>query len=121
MSVRAKFKCTSKVPIEEGGVVVGATIELEAVGPKWIPETSEAPAHYDENDPNTSFFRYTPFGSVKIGTVNAAAAKEFEIGREYHLDFEVVEAPAPQAPAPAAGEPAPAPESPDAPIEPAAG
>lgn len=36
---------------------------------------------------NDEFFKWTPWGKVEIGTVNADAAKAFVVGGEYFLDF----------------------------------
>lgn len=68
MAVRAKFKVQSVEPHNEG-----FAIEL------W-PVTGGSP----END---SFFKYTPGGNVKLSTINADAAKQFEVGKEFYVDF----------------------------------
>ena len=75
--VRAKFKCVS-LTRESMGVSseIGTKIKLLPV--------------YGTNDPadeNSKFFRYTPSGVVELGTINDEAAKEFEIGKEYYLEF----------------------------------
>jgi hypothetical protein len=44
---------------------------------------------------NEEFFRYSPWGKIDMGTVNAAAARQFEIGDEFYVDF--TKAPAAQA------------------------
>ena len=36
---------------------------------------------------NKEFFHYTPFGEIRIGTINPEAIKEFEVGKEYYVDF----------------------------------
>lgn len=67
---RAKFRCVSK----EGGVEnPEGEVVLEAV-------VGGSP----END---QFFNYTPYGQLRMGTVNAAAFAVFEVGKEYFLDF----------------------------------
>lgn len=66
--VRAKFKLVRR---EEGP---------EGFNLDFQPVTSGSP----END---QFFKYTPWGELKIGTVNADAAQSFAVGGEYHLDF----------------------------------
>lgn len=68
MSVRAKFKVVDKHDGENG-----SQIRMEAV-------TSGSA----END---SFFKWTPSGQLSMGTINAEAAKQFEVGKEYYLDF----------------------------------
>lgn len=45
---------------------------------------------YKSNDPegeNTAFWKASPNGEVRLGTINMAAADYFEIGAEYYLDF----------------------------------
>lgn len=65
--VRAKFVCDKKEPNGEGftykfsPVVGGATKE------------------------NDSFFKYTPWGTLEMGVVNPNV--DFEVGKEYYLDF----------------------------------
>ncbi len=36
---------------------------------------------------NKKFFRYTPSGQISIGTLNPAAWQQFELGKEYYVDF----------------------------------
>lgn len=36
---------------------------------------------------NEQFFKYTPYGSIDIGTVNAEAAAKFTQGQEFYVDF----------------------------------
>ena len=36
---------------------------------------------------NDSFYKWTPWGKLEMGTVNAEAAKQFEPGKTYYLDF----------------------------------
>ena len=37
---------------------------------------------------NDAFFANTPSGEIKLGTINAAAAAEFELNGEYLITFE---------------------------------
>lgn len=72
--VRAKFKC--------GDVVCNAdqtefAIRLDAVT-------------YGSTE-NEEFFKYTPAGTISLSTINAEAAKHFEIGKEYYVDFNLAE------------------------------
>jgi hypothetical protein len=39
------------------------------------------------SEENKAFWRWTPSGSVQLGTVNQEAWKHFEIGKDYYLDF----------------------------------
>lgn len=68
MSVRAKFKVISITHDENG-----ASILLHPV----ISGSKE----------NEEFFRWTPSGEIKIGTINAAAAAQFVPGKEMYVDF----------------------------------
>ncbi len=66
--VRAKFKCDSKEKSGDGyflrfSVVINGSPE------------------------NESFFKWTPSGQLSMGTINEKAAEEFEVGKEYYLDF----------------------------------
>lgn len=62
--VRAKFKCESN---EKGDIrlspVVGGS---------------------EEND---QFYAATPGGSILLAVVNESAAQQFEVGKEYYVDF----------------------------------
>lgn len=65
---RAKFKLTARNENQ-----AGFSLSFE-------PVTSGSP----END---KFFRYTPWGKIEIGTVNAEAAMAYKVGGEYYVDF----------------------------------
>lgn len=76
--VRAKFKVDS---IERA---------------KWHPDkevqTIKLSPVYS-NDPeseNAKFYAATPGGQILLGTVNAEAAKEFDLGKEFYVDFTAV-------------------------------
>lgn len=77
--VRAKFKCVAKTPYHEGDESHkdGSRLKFEVV-------TSGS----EEND---NFFKWTPSGILDMGTVNEGAASQFEVGKEYYLDFTPVE------------------------------
>ncbi|MGE5438004.1 MAG: hypothetical protein ACM3O3_12380 [Syntrophothermus sp.] len=68
MIVRAKFFVESKIERKEG-----FCIELFPV----INGSKE----------NENFYKYTPGGHLKLMTINAEAAKEFIVGKEYYVDF----------------------------------
>lgn len=36
---------------------------------------------------NETFYAATPSGEIKLATVNAAAAKKFDLGAEFYVDF----------------------------------
>lgn len=65
---RCKFKCVTVLNNTDGSI-----IEL-------TPVTSGSKE-------NADFFKYTPFGELKLGTVNPEAAKQFIPGKEYYLDI----------------------------------
>ncbi|AOY88635.1 hypothetical protein BKP64_10895 [Marinobacter salinus] len=68
MSVRAKFKVESVTKFDNGNSV------------KLSPVTSGS-------EENESFFHYTPFGTIEIGTINENAAADFTPGAEFYVDF----------------------------------
>lgn len=68
--MRAKFICTK---ITE--TVTGKEVEFTPV-----TATSEE---------NKIFFQYTPYGSIKLGTINPDI--QLLIGKEYFVDFTVAE------------------------------
>lgn len=49
---------------------------------------------YASNDPNHEnykFWKATPSGELRMGTVNKEVWPQFELGREYYLDFTLAE------------------------------
>jgi hypothetical protein len=72
MAVRAKFKVQS-ITRTKGGAGEVQTIHL-------LPVTSGS-------EENKAFWAYTPNGRIELGTVNAEAAKQFELDREFYVDF----------------------------------
>ena len=77
MTVRAKFTCV-RIERSKYGNDEMQTIVLNPV--------------YGSSDPNhenAKFWKYTPVGEIRLGTINADAAKEFELGKEYYIDFTV--------------------------------
>lgn len=87
--VRAKFKLNSyttemgtKYPKNAAGGVdwsaKGEPVEKRTLN--FTPVSSGSPE-------NTPFWDATPSGSLQLGVVNQEAWKEFELGKEYYLDF----------------------------------
>lgn len=76
--VRAKFYVGSNVPNnatrEEDK---GNTITLYAV-------TSGSKE-------NEEFYKWTPSGNIILSTINPNAAEQFEVGREFYVDFTKIE------------------------------
>jgi len=68
MSVRAKFKVEEVTQSTNGHSV------------RLVPVTGGSPE-------NESFFKWTPWGEIKIGTINADAAKQFQPGQQIYVDF----------------------------------
>ena len=74
MSVRAKFKVVEIARRE------GWSGHKEITNIKMHPVCGNSP----END---AFFASTPAGEISIGCANAKATEQFEIGKEYYVDF----------------------------------
>lgn len=70
MSVRAKFR-------------VGKIDKSHGTANIWMfPVVSSEP-----DSENSKFFAATPSGQLMLGVVNEKAAEQFEVGKEYYLDF----------------------------------
>lgn len=67
--VRSKFKCNlvTKFEGDTGQVVLSAVT--------------------GGSEENKKFWKYTPAGEIKINIDNPEAAKMFEPGKEYYIDF----------------------------------
>ncbi len=89
MSVRAKFKVdsystylsTRKVGRNEKGVDVYEPVEMRTI------VLSPVYGNGDPNHENTKFWQYSPSGKIELGTINPDAWKQFELGKEYYIDF----------------------------------
>lgn len=89
MTVRAKFKVakiemtagTKRGPDGEDGkpVYMPATFYTIVMNPVY---GNGNPEHE-----NTKFWEASPSGELKLGTINEAAAAQFEISAEYYIDF----------------------------------
>lgn len=73
MSVRVKFKVTR---IER--LLWRKGVEVQTI--VLMPVTSGS-------EENTQFYEATPSGEIKLGTVNAQVAAQFELEGEYYIDF----------------------------------
>jgi len=69
---RAKFYCCS-VTLFSSDPGAGKAVKLQ-------PVTSGS-------EENREFWKYTPSGSIELSISNPEAAKIFEPGREYYVDF----------------------------------
>ena len=67
--VRAKVQCTKKESLENGA----ANLIFYPVA--------------DGSKENKEFFNATPAGTISLSIVNPSAAKQFEQGKEYYIDF----------------------------------
>jgi hypothetical protein len=72
MTVRAKFYVQRISEVKDGS---GKSTSIEL-----FPVTSGS-------EENKQFFKYTPSGRFELSTINQAAAQEFELGKEYYVDF----------------------------------
>lgn len=94
--VRAKFKVHS-ITRTEGSRVVrnadGSEVKNERGYPEYEPcemRTIKMSPVFGNGDPsheNTKFWQASPSGSLELGCVNLDAANQFELGKEYYLDF----------------------------------
>lgn len=92
MSVRAKFTYTgyeatlyTTFPVTgaDGKPDLGKSVSVEMRTLKFSPV-------YGKGDPeheNTKFWKASPSGSITLGTVNPEAWVQFEMGKEYYVDF----------------------------------
>lgn len=64
MSVRAKFTCERN----DNGVVTMRPV-------------------YQGSEENKTFWSYTPGGQITLSITNPEAIKQFEVGKEYYVDF----------------------------------
>lgn len=69
MNVRAKMKCDSLEPANDG---VGGTVKLSPV--------------IGGSEENEKFYKYTPSGQLVLSTINQQALDQFEVGKEYYVD-----------------------------------
>ena len=88
--VRAKFRLnsfTTELQSSYPHKTVGDAIDYSkpvAVEKRTLNFT---PVSGDGNPENKKFWDATPSGSLQLGVVNPSAWKEFELGKEYYLDF----------------------------------
>lgn len=95
MSVRAKFRVDgivkAKQPValknddgsykkDENGNYQYEEVELTTVAMYQVYSSDPA-------SENAKFWAATPAGQLQLGTINPAAASQFELHREYYVDF----------------------------------
>lgn len=71
--VRAKFLC-----IEKGEAGLQPCQKTAKITLTPVTGTTEE---------NKSFWKYTPSGKIELQVVNPEAADQFEVGKEYYIDF----------------------------------
>lgn len=93
--VRAKFTVAS---IER---TMGSGPKLDAEGNRvqengrdvwepcemWTVKLSPVYANNDPQHENSKFWGASPSGSIALGTVNKAAVDQFDLGKEFYVDF----------------------------------
>lgn len=77
MSVRAKFYCSEK----------GIFATAPGVGDSNSHSKIVLNPVMGNNEENKQFFKWTPSGNITLSVVNPAAAAQFEVGKEYYIDF----------------------------------
>lgn len=70
MKVRACFTLNEKIQTRDGYRLTFAAV-------------------HGGNKETEQFFKYTPYGSLEMGTINDDAAASFDVGEDYYLDFTV--------------------------------
>lgn len=80
MSVRAKFTVESITNHRGYGNGPMTSVKMIPVGPKYVENKIV-------ESENTKFWSASPSGEMKLDMVNAAAAEQFVVGKEYFLDF----------------------------------
>lgn len=81
--VRAKFKVNSILRQPTTKVVDGVRVDSEI----WSIEMSPVGRTADPEDENSKFWQYTPSGNIRLGTVNADAVNQFDLNKEFYVDF----------------------------------
>lgn len=75
MAVRAKFK-VHEITEHAYGNQRMKTIKLQPVFKDADPEGE-----------NSKFWAASPNGEIRLGTINMAAAEQFELNAEFYIDF----------------------------------
>lgn len=83
MTVRAKFQVTSK---SEPRVINAWIYEDNKAGSREVVDIQLMPV-VGGSEENNKFYASTPSGNVMLSTVNLEAAKQFEVGKQYYVDF----------------------------------
>jgi hypothetical protein len=82
MSVRAKFRC-NYIEEHKAGVWNQETQTSVNVPVKTIHFSPV----FTGSEENKQFWAATPAGDLRLMSANEAASAQFEVGKEYYLDF----------------------------------
>lgn len=89
MSVRAKFKVDAIRRVNSSKGVYDENKKFIRSDPVELRTIEMSPV-YGNGDPdheNTKFWNATPTGKLELGCLNLAASEQFELGKEYYIDF----------------------------------
>ena len=70
MSVRAKFKVDQITQTQTGRTILMSPVYSN-----------------DEKSENKQFWQWTPSGKIEMAITNPSAFNQFELGKEYYIDF----------------------------------
>ncbi len=82
--VIAKFKLVAAKTMMIDSWENGKTVPKKLVTLEFRPVN---PKHDDPSDENRRFWSATPTGMIELGMVNQAAVDQFELGKEYYIEF----------------------------------
>jgi hypothetical protein len=71
--VRAKFLCIEKGEVGHQPCQTTSKVILQPVA--------------GTTEENKSFWKWTPSGKIELNVLNTDAADQFEVGKEYYVDF----------------------------------
>lgn len=67
--------------------MVRAKFTVECIKQDVNGKTIELKPVLGGSEENEKFYKYTPSGSIILSTINEEASKQFEVGKEYYIDF----------------------------------
>jgi hypothetical protein len=85
MKVRAKFRCDSITHLITH--IYDQDAKQSIPTPARTVKMSPVYGNGDPTHENTKFWQASPGGALELNVVNAAAVEQFEVGREYYVDF----------------------------------
>lgn len=90
MAVRAKFTYRGYESSLQNTIKPGKSYnEADAYEVKEMRTLKFSPVYGngDPNHENTKFWQASPSGEIMLGTVNPEAWSQFELGKDYYIDF----------------------------------